>query len=83
MLEEIIEILTISNDVSWTEVDSVASEIIIKINYRLGQKNYKSPGQKKKTREMKRINFTEFFFWIFSESKILIFMENIQKLFFS
>ena len=43
------------------------------------RKFWKNLGQK--TREMKSINFTDFFFWYFpfSESKISIFMENIQK----
>ena len=42
MLEDIIEILIISNDVSWTEVESVVSEIIKKKIIVLGQKRNQS-----------------------------------------
>ena len=42
-----------------------------------GQKILKSPGQKNSSNEINQ--FQDFLYFPFSESKILIFMENIQK----
>ena len=58
-------------------------EYLFKINQLgVGQKFFKNPGQK--TREMNQFHGIFFFGYNFpfSESKILIFMENIQKNFF-